>query len=69
LRILDDLNSTKPRKKLKSNFATIDFDNIEVHDVKYLPSFFDSYVLFVLPFVAFGVSSTYGYSMDDIDKM
>ena len=69
LTIVDALKVTKSRKRSKSDLAFIDFDNIDVRDVKYLPSSFDGDVLFVLPPVALGVSNTYGRSMDGMDKM
>ena len=53
----------------KSNLTAIDFENIIVRDVKYLPSFFDGDILFVLPLVSLGVPSAYGHSMDGMDKM
>lgn len=48
LNILDALKHTKYRKRSKSKIAFVDFNNIELRDDKYLPSYFDSYVLFVL---------------------
>jgi hypothetical protein len=69
MNIVDALKQTKFRKRSKSDFASIDFDNIEVRDVKYMPSSFDGDILFVLPPVPFGVPSAYGRSMDDMDKM
>ena len=41
LTIVDALQVTKSRKRSKSDLAFIDFDNIDIHDVKYLPSSFD----------------------------
>ena len=67
--IVDTLKLTKSKKRSKSNPASIDFDNIDVHDVKYLPSSFDGEILLILPPVPFGVPSTYSRSMDGMDKM
>jgi hypothetical protein len=67
--IVDALKFTKSRKRSKSDLAFIDFDNIDVRDVKYLPSSFDGDVLFVLPPVVLKVPNTYGRSMDGMDKM
>ena len=55
----------------KSVLTTIDFDNIDVHDVKYLSPSFDGDVLFVLPPLSMGVPSAmpYGCAMDGMDKM
>ena len=47
--IIDALKFTKSMKRSKSDFVFIDFDNIDVRDVKYLPFSFDGDVLFVLP--------------------
>jgi hypothetical protein len=69
MNIVDALKQTKSRKRSKSDLASIDFDSIEVRDVKYLPSSFDGDILFVLPPVPFGVPSAYGRSMDGMDKM
>ena len=52
-----------------SHLITFNFHNIDVYDVKYLPSSFDDNVLFVLPPLSMGVGSAYGYSMNDMDKM
>ena len=67
--IVDALKFTNSRKKSKLDLASIDFDKIDVRDVKYLPSFFNGDVLFLLPHVALKVLSTYGSSMDGMDKM
>ena len=69
LTIIDALKFTKSRKRSKSDLTTIDFENIMVRDVKYLPSSFDGDILFVLPLVPLGVPSAYGRSMDGMDKM
>ena len=49
LTIVDTLKLTKSRKRSKSDLASIGFDNIDVCDVKYLPSSFNGDVLFLLP--------------------
>ena len=67
--IVDALKQTKSRKRSESNLESIDFNSIEVRDLKYLPSSFDGDILFVLPSVSFGVPSAYGRSMDGMDKM
>ena len=69
LTIVDALKLTKSRKKSKSDLASIDFDSIDVRNVKYLSSSFNDDVLFLLPLVALKVPSMYGRSMDGIDKM
>ena len=69
LTIVDALKFTKSRKMSKLDLAFIDFNNIDVRDVKYLPSFFYCDVIFVLPLVALGVPNTYGHSTDSMDKM
>ena len=69
LTIIDALKFTKSRKRSKSDLASIDFENIVVRNVKYLPSSFDGDILFVLPPVPLGVPSAYGRSMDGMDKM
>ena len=67
--IVDALKLTKLRKKSKSILTSIDFDNRNVHDVKYLPFSFNGGIFFLLSHMAHGVSSTYGRSMDEMDKM
>ena len=57
------------RKRSKSNLSIINFDNIDVRDVKYLPPFFDGDVLFILPPINMSVPSMYELSMDSIYKM
>ena len=58
--IVDALKMTKFRRRSKSDFTTIDFDNIDVRDVKYLPPSFDGDVVFMMPPIGVDVSSTYG---------
>jgi hypothetical protein len=48
---------------------TIDFDDIEIHYVKYFPPSFDNDILFVLSHVTLGVPSVYGQSVDSMDKI
>jgi hypothetical protein len=60
---------TKSRRRSKADLTVIDFDNINVHDVKYLPPSFDGDVIFILPPINIDVLSTYGRSMDGMDKM
>ena len=69
LTIADALKLTKSRKISKSDLTSIDSDNIDVRDVKYLPSSFNGDILFLLPPVALRVLSTYGHSMNGMDKM
>jgi hypothetical protein len=69
LNIVDALKIIKSRKMSKSDLTAIDFDNIDVHDIKYLPPSFDGGVIFILPGIAIDVSSMYGRFMDDMDKM
>jgi hypothetical protein len=69
LTIVDALKLTKSRKRSKSNLASIDFESIDVRDVKYLPASFNSDVLFLLPHVALKAPNTYGCLMDNMDKM
>lgn len=60
---------TKSRKRFKYDLTTLDFNNIGIHEVKYLPSSFDNDVSFVLPPMAMGAPSAYGRFMDGLDKM
>ena len=46
LNIVDALKLTKSRRRSKLDNTKIDFDNIDVRDVKYLPSSFDDDVLY-----------------------
>lgn len=54
---------------MKFDLPTIDFDKIDVRDVKYLPPSFDGDILFNFPPINKNIYSIYGRSMDDIDKM
>lgn len=67
--ILDALKITKCRRRSKSDLTNIDFDNIVIEDVKYLPSAFDGDVLFILPPVNTGIPDAYGKAMDGMDKI
>ena len=67
--IVDVSKLTKPREMSDFNLTTINFDSIDICDVKYLPPSFNDDVLFILPPINMGIPSTYGCSMDDIDKM
>jgi hypothetical protein len=69
LTMVDALKLRKSRKTSKSDLASIDFDSIDVRDVKYLPSSLNGDVLFLLPLVALKAPSTYGRSMEGMDKM
>lgn len=68
MNIVDALKQTKSKKESKPDFASIDFDSIEVRYVKYLPFFYGD-VLFVLPPVPFGVPNAYGRSIDGMDNL
>ena len=63
------LEAHKVKKKIRDKSRIHWFDNIDVRDVKYLPSSFNGNVLFLLHYVARGVPSTYGHSMDCMDKI
>ena len=63
------LKMTKSRRRFKSNLTAIDFDNIDVRVVKYLPPSFDGDVISILPSIVVDVSSTYRCSMDSMDEM
>ena len=60
---------TKSRRRSTSDHTAIDFDSVDVREVKYLPPFFDGDVKVILPPINVNVFSTYGRSMDDMDKM
>ena len=67
--IIDALKMTKSRRRSKSDHTEIDFDNIDVRNVKYLPPSFDGDVIFILLLIAVDIFSTYGRSVDGINKM
>ena len=56
---------TKSRRSSKSDLTAIDFDSIDVRDVKYLLPIFDGDVIFLLPPINVDVFCTYGRSMDE----
>jgi hypothetical protein len=63
------LKLTESKRRSKSELNIIDFDNIDVYDIKYLPSYFKGDVLFMLFLVRMVVPSAYGRSIDGMDKM
>ena len=67
--IVDALKMTKSRRRFKSDLTGIDFDTVDVREVKYLPPSSDCDVIFILPPIILDVSSTYGRFIDDMDKM
>ena len=67
--IVDALKMTKSKRRSKSDLTVIDFDSIDIRDVKYLPPSFDGDIIFILPPIAVDVSSMYGRSMNGMDKM
>ena len=69
LSIVNALKLTKSSRRSKSDLTTLDFDNIDERNVKNLPSFLESDILFVLPPLSMGVSNMYGHSINDIEKM
>ena len=69
LNIINALKLTKFKRMSKSDLTTIDFDNIDVCDVKQLPLSFYGNVLFVLPPSFMDAPSMYGRIMKDINKM
>lgn len=72
LNIIDVLKLIKSRRRSKSDLAIIDFDSINVHDVKYWIYYYYYYydnVLFVLTILSMGVPSTYGHFVDEMDKI
>ena len=60
---------TKFKRNFKSDLTTIDFDSIDVRDVKYLPPSFDDDIIFILPPINMNVFSSYGHFMDNMNKM
>jgi hypothetical protein len=67
--MVDALKLTKSRKKSKSDLVFIDFDSIDVRDVKYLPSFFNGDVLFALPLLHLKFQIRMTVQLDDMNKM
>ena len=67
---VDTLKLTKSRHMSKfDHVIIIDFDSIDVCDVKYLPPSFDNVRLFVLHHVAMGFPNAFGQFMNGMDKM
>ena len=62
--ILEALKITKCRRRSKFDLTNIDFDNIVIEDVKYLPSSFNGDVLFILPPIKTKIPDAYGKAMD-----
>jgi hypothetical protein len=60
---------TKSRRRSKFDHTAIDFDNIDVRNVKYLPPSFHGDVIFILPPITMDVSGTHGRSMHSMDKI
>ena len=60
--IVDTLKMTKSRRRSRSNLTAIDFDSIDVRNVKYFPPSFDGDVIFILPPIVVDNSNTYGVS-------
>lgn len=50
-----------------SDLTKIDFDNIVIENVKYMPSMFNGDVILVFLFINQGVPNAYGNAMDDMD--
>lgn len=55
-------------RRSKSDLTLIDFDSIEVQDVKSLPTYLNVDIVFVLSLVTFWVLDAYAHLIDDIDK-
>ena len=53
----------------KIDIVSIDSDNIEVQDIKYIPSSFNNDILFVLPPVALGLRNAHVCLMNDLNKI
>ena len=62
--ILEALKITKCRRRCQYDLPIIDFDNIIIKDVKYLPSSFNGDVNFILPIVKTKILDAYGKAMD-----
>lgn len=70
LNIEEALKQTKCRKcSNKFDLALVDFNSIDVCEVRYLPSSFDGNVIFVLPSLACGAPTTYACGMDGINNV
>lgn len=57
------------KKRFEFYLTTIDFDNFDVCEVKYLMSSFDSDIMFVLPLMTMRIPIVYGHSIHVMDKM
>lgn len=68
LNIVEALKVTNSKKRIKYDLTIIDFNNIDLCDVKHLPPSFDGDILFVLPPMAIWVPSAYGHFMDGITR-
>ena len=66
---MEGLKISKCRRRSKFDLTNIDFDNIVIQDVKYLPSSFNGDVIFILPPVKTGIPNAYGTAMDGMDKI
>lgn len=69
LNIIKALKLTKFRRGSKSNLTRVYFDNVDVHNAKSLPPYFQDDILLVLLPVPMGVLNVYGRSMNGKDKM
>ena len=67
--IVDALKMTKSKRRSKYDLTTIDFDTIDVCEIKYLLPSFDGDVIFILSPINVDISSTYMRSMDGMNKM
>lgn len=67
--MLDALKATAVRPRSQSALSDIDFDNIRVEEVKYIPTTYDGDVIFLLPPLPSGLPATYGKSLDGMDKV
>ncbi len=67
--MLDALKGIATRRRSHSPIAEIDFDNIKISEVKYLPTSYNGNIIFLLPPLPAGVPFTYGKGMDGMDKM
>ena len=67
--MLDALKATAVRPRSQSALSDIDFDNIRVEEVKYIPTTYDGDVIFLLPPLPTRLPATYGKSLDGMDKV
>ena len=66
--MLDALKAVATRRRSHSPIADIDFDNIKISAVKYLPTTYNGDVIFLLPPLPVGIPFNYGKGMDGMDK-